>query len=139
MLLGRRVTAALAGLLLLQLTLVGSRGACARDSRAGRHEHPTQGMLSKMTDESPKPPFDVLAPRAADFANGRGGRCDTDQQCRSPWVPAHCALMIVCASWVATPPAMQAFAVVRGKVRTRESAGPRAGPTFAPEPPPPRA
>jgi hypothetical protein len=65
--------------------------------------------------------------------------CGANESCRGPWAPGNCASMLSCITSIA-PVTRVASAVPAARVTliAREPVSPRLGPTFAPEPPPPR-
>jgi len=137
----RRSFAALCGLLLLQLMLLGSgtlraaHGGMGNDGMA-RNAMSMPSMAHVMTSDG-----SVIA------SSGDGGGPTSPTDCRGehgdchlPFAPGHCSAMTTCA--VTAKPA--ATVVVSASARTSARAvSTRAlvplGPTFAPELPPPRA
>ena len=124
----RRVTAALSSALLLQLSLLGSGTLCgdhdATASAAATAGQSMQGMHEAVADT----PSACDAPPAS------------DDGCRLPWAPGHCATMTGCAV-AAIPPAVQTgeVSLAAAALDPAEPPAAHSGPTAAPELPPPRA
>ncbi|HEX7981263.1 MAG TPA: hypothetical protein VF461_21820 [Gemmatimonadaceae bacterium] len=138
----RRFSAALAALLLLQLSLLGSGTLRAphemfRTSAASAHGMPPMpGMVEHQSGNGTRTQQDDGSPSAPAGCDTKGGAHD----CGVPWSSGSCAAMTACATVAALPPVAVAFDQERA--RTAELPDPtllRTGPTAAPELPPPRA
>jgi hypothetical protein len=141
----RRSFAAVSGLFLLQLTLLGSGTLCAPHHPAMQNGEAMSTMRQTM-DAGRQMPADAGmavnaddngAPMSPADCNGSGQEHDG---CRLPYAPGQCSSMTTC-NITASPAAMIASA---NSLRTvaLEYTSPtlaHAGPTFAPELPPPRA
>lgn len=127
----RRSFAALLALLLMQLMLLGSGTLCAMHHERGSsmasdariaHDHAGHSQLH---ESHPAPVANETAEQPAP-----GG----------PWSPGHCASMAACDVGTALVPSVETPApILRVALVVRSSAAAPAGPTFAPELPPPRA
>lgn len=137
----RRSLAALAGLFLLQLTLLGSGTLCAMrhvDAPSDARAHAMHDM-GGMSAASPQRTGAISASDASGSPVDCGGPAQGNG-CRLPWAPGQCSSMTTCGMSatlgasivVATTPAIAAPAL-------SSPAGMKSGPTFAPELPPPRA
>ena len=141
--LARRSFAALCGLLLLQLSLPGSGTLCAMAHSIGRRDADAHGMDHMTSVRSTAAPDAAVSAMPDANASTRPAGCghmDMHDGCGLPWAPGQCASMTACA--VIAVPAMRsaAAATVRGgRVEVPSPALLQAGPTFAPELPPPRA
>ena len=139
----RRSFAALAGLFLLQLTLLGSGTLCAThygDARSDATVHAMGGMreMSRVTvaQRSVSAISDASGPRSPQDCGGLGQH----DGCGLPWAPGQCSSMTACD--VSAMPGMSAVASATSRVVTTKplsSAVIHSGPSFAPELPPPRA
>lgn len=138
-----RAVAALSGLFLLQLMLLGSGTLCAMHhglARAGASNHAmalaglahqTRSHESAVTStgepNTPMSPMDC---------NGSGSHDD----CRLPFAPGQCSSVATCD--VSATPAAAIGAPAYARAAALELPSPafgHSGPTFAPELPPPRA
>lgn len=139
----RRAFAALSGLFLLQLMLLGSGTLCAMHHSlasvgAANHAMALAGVAhqngahesvvaSAGEPNTPMSPMDC---------NGSGSHDD----CRLPFAPGQCSSVTTCD--VSATPAAAIAAPLYAHAVAREPASPafaHSGPTFAPELPPPRA
>jgi hypothetical protein len=137
----RRLSAALAALLLLQLSLLGSgtlRAPHGMVSARAAHVHampPMPGMSEHQGGNGALAQQDGSSPAPAG--------CDTNggaHDCGVPWSSGSCAAMSACATIAALPPA--AVALDQERAGSTELPDPtllRTGPAAAPELPPPRA
>jgi len=138
----RRLSAALSGVLLLQLSLLGSGTLCALQGPSAPAAAPpamtgmTHGAGGNVTASTV---MEQSADALEDPANGCGGP-GRAHSCDGPWATGRCTSMSSCAS---SQPATvtSVFAWVRGDISI-DLPEPRsllAGPVVAPELPPPRA
>ena len=144
----RRLTAVLSSVLLLQLMLLGSGAFC---TMAGGASHGMgAGAMASMAGMAGMAGSTAGAGlRHAASAAGRHATTvstatdeqDSGHDCHQPWVPAGCDSMASCVIAVAALPsrALVAVSIPASVAEIREPAAARAGPTFAPELPPPRA
>jgi hypothetical protein len=141
----RRTVAVLSSLFLLQLTLLGSGTLCAMHHGAtgiDRAEHSMRGMAGIVASPTPSPESAVLAATDGNSSvspSDYNGPTDHDG-CRLPWAPGQCSSMTTCGVTVA--PAALIVALSAPRTASVDIAAPelvRAGPSFAPELPPPRA
>ena len=134
----RRLTAVLSGVLLLQLLLLGSGSLCAMH---GRGSDAMAGMMS-MTGGGATHHRTATPDRSGTTGDRASGADDqgTGGACHSPWAPRTCVSMASCLVVVAAVPsrALATVAVAASRLDVLAPAGARAGPTFAPELPPPR-
>ena len=138
----RRSFAALSGLFLLQLSLLGSGTLCALHHSAARNDagahamHDMTGMSSAAaTRASVSAIPDADSPKAPGDCGGMGRR----DGCGLPWAPGQCSSMTACD--ISATPAASIMASVTTGVMALELPTPsliHSGPTFAPELPPPR-
>lgn len=125
-----RFAAVLSGILLLQLTLLGSGTLCGM--RAG--DRAVGGQMVAMANGA-------MPTHAQHDAPAKG--CDaapTSHDCTSPAAPGTCAGMVSCATVAA--PQVQLVAIATPRLTTialPEPANVVSGPALAPELPPPRA
>ena len=138
----RRFSAALAALLLLQLSLLGSGTLRAphemfRTSAASAHAMPPMpGMVEHQSGGATRAQQGDGTPSAPAGCDAKGGSHD----CGLPWSSGACATMTACATATALPSVTVAFD--REGARNTELPDPallRTGPATAPELPPPRA
>lgn len=141
----RRSLAALSGIFLLQLTLLGSGTLCAvhvsatENDASARAMHQMVGMSA--TESATQPNAVAMTTNASDPTNPVD--CNGPRQhggCRLPFAPGQCSSMTAC-DVSATPAAMVARIALTRAIAPALSAPALAhsGPTFAPELPPPRA
>lgn len=138
----RRFLAALSGLFLLQLSLLGSGTLCAIHHGAARDDagvhtmHAMSGMRAGLaTRASVSAMHDADRPMSPADCGGMGEHGG----CRLPWAPGRCSMT---ACDVSATPAASIVASVTISVMTFELPTPaffHPGPIFAPELPPPRA
>ena len=141
--LARRSFAALSGLFLLQLMLLGSGTLCATHHDLARAAMPNHAMaLAGMTHQTSSHASALTnagesnTPMSPVDCNGTGGH----DGCRLPFAPGQCSSVTTC-DVSATPAAAIAVTAYSHGV-TLELPSPalgHSGPTFAPELPPPRA
>lgn len=139
----RRSVAALSGLFLLQLMLLGSGTLCAMHhslARAGAANHAME--LADMAHQARAHESAVTTadepniPMSPMDCNGSGSHDD----CRLPFAPGQCSSVTTCD--VSATPAAAIAMPVYAYTAALEVASPafaHSGPTFAPELPPPRA
>lgn len=124
----RRLTAALTSVLLLQLMLFGSGAFCTM--HGGSHD--MGGVAAHATSAHRASGASIAS------ASALGDQRHADG-CDGPWASSGCAATASCLVLAATPArARSTLAVVRSAIETLDPAAARAGPTFAPELPPPR-
>ena len=137
-----RSFAALSGLFLLQLSLLGTGTLCALHPSEARNDaglhamHEMAGMRSAvMTLTSVAAISDADAPMSPADCGGMGNQ----DGCGVPWAPGQCLSMTACAM-SATPAARSVESLtIRDVLELPSPALLHSGPTFAPELPPPRA
>lgn len=138
----RRLTAVLMSLLLLQLMLPGSGAFCTMSGDSG---HAMAGMtgapaMAGMAHETAAP----TQPARTHGETAVVASADDQQggdDCHQPWASGTCVSMASCLVGVTALPSrtIETVGVPASVAETREPAAARAGPTFAPEIPPPRA
>ena len=143
--LARRLTAAFSSALLLQLSLLASGPPCQMpgEPQAAQVEAATAGHQAMHLAGTPYVASVASVPVAGAPAP-QSSACDmsaSHRSCHVPCAPEDCAIMSGCAG---SPPVLPSGAVaVATIVQTTLVAPARvlipSGPTFAPEPPPPRA
>jgi len=137
-----RSFAALSGVFLLQLSLLGTGTLCALHPSEARNDaglhamHEMAGMRSAvMTLTSVAAISDADAPMSPADCGGMGNQ----DGCGVPWAPGQCLSMTACAM-SATPAARSVESLtIRDVLELPSPALLHSGPTFAPELPPPRA
>ena len=138
----RRSFAALCGLFLLQLSLLGSGTLCAIQHGVGRNDAGAHGMgdMTGMRSAAPHTAVSAMPDANARMSPAEGGGMGMQDGCGLPWAPGQCASMTGCA--ISAVPAMRSAASMTLRVVRVELPSPallHSGPTFAPELPPPRA
>ena len=140
----RRLSAALSGILLLQLSLLRSGTLCALQHAAGSADMtgPAAAMAGMMMGSGARAVHESVVIGLADASKSPHGGCGDHQSadsCGGPWAPGPCTTMSSCA-W------SQSSTVVPVLAASAETAGnlpePRVlqtGLAIAPELPPPRA
>lgn len=142
----RRSFAALFGVLLLQLTLLGSGTLCGLHQAASHAAGTSHAMLGKtgMTAASTENAASATMamsdsdsrPTSSQDCSGLGG----DGHCGLPWAPGPCSSMAACDLTVTPAASVTAANMLRPVALAAPTASIfHAGPTFAPELPPPRA
>ena len=137
----RRSLAALSGLFLLQLLLLGSGTLCAMHHAASRDNADAMHGMSGMSS-GPATRASVSAmPQAERPINPTDcGGMGEHGGCGLPWAPGQCSSMTACD--VSATPAASIVASGTVPARAFELPSPaliHSGPIFAPELPPPRA
>lgn len=140
----RRCSAALAALLLLQLSLLGSGTLCALQETQETASVRGTGMAGMPGMAA----HQAASPSSAQHGSGAEhcsvpSSCDATRgtpDCGLPWSPAVCSAMTTCATVVA--PSVVALTILDRAVPAADLPEPlqlRTGPADAPELPPPRA
>lgn len=136
-----RLSAALSGVLLLQLSLLGSGTLCALQHAAGRSDSSAEmSGMAMGRGATAVHQAAVIAPTDASKSSDRGcGGRDAADSCGGPWAPGSCTTMSSCA-WSQSTTVMPGLSTANA-----ESGGTlpepkllQAGPVIAPELPPPR-
>ena len=134
----RRAFAALSGLLLLQLMLLGSGTLCAMQ-RDASHRGMSDGGMQVSGMQATTHSHKVVVASGHDAGGPAGGAQDRDS-CRVPLAPGQCASMSACAISAAPSRMVGASLAVRIVALSLPTVTRiPSGPTFAPELPPPRA
>lgn len=141
----RRSIATALGVLLLQLTLLGSGTLCAVQHVAAREGATAHEMLGM--NGTPAMHATSMASATATVTDAGRGPVNSDcggpgphDGCGLPWAPGQCSSMTTCD--VSGTPARIGIFSDAGRlvaINISASASAHAGPTFAPELPPPRA
>lgn len=124
----RRIGAALSGILLLQLTLLGSGTLCAMPSGAAAAQTHDMSGMAGMTQSQ------------ADSQQTPPTGSHPDDGCRLPWSPGQCATMTACT--IAAMPAATVIVALDARPVISELPIPAeigSRPATPPELPPPRA
>lgn len=125
----RRITALVASLLVLQLTLAAGLDACDEVARVGA---PSGGLATSAMDHGPRAPDAPTMPDDAD--------CGQHAPADHGGAPTHCATMVTCtAVIVASAGPQAAVAAAHSGAPAPAPAGTIISRTIAPELPPPRA
>lgn len=142
----RRITAALSGALLLQLSLLGSGTLCPMHwadgaAAAGAHAHAMSHAAGADAMDHTSMARGAIGTRAAVAPDSPDGPCGAGHSCNAPWTPGACSTTAGCGAAAAAPAAIRMVAAASSQTPIAVAAAvllPR-GPSYAPELPPPRA
>lgn len=142
----RRLFAVLFGILLLQLTLLGSGTMCALPHAASRGGDDAHAMCSSegmsAIDMANAPSGIAVVPDAETrpVNSDACGAFGLYGGCRLPWAPGHCSSMTACSITAAPAASASAYASTQAVALVVPGASfAHVGPTLRPELPPPRA
>ena len=138
-----RSFAALCGISLLQLSLLGSGTLCAIQHSVARSNgaaHAMDDMTGIRSSAATHAIVSAVPDENAPASAADCGGMSSHDGCDLPWAPGQCASMAACA--MSAAPVVRSASFVTLRVVRIELPSPtllHSGPTFAPELPPPRA
>lgn len=141
----RRLSVALSGILLLQLSLLGSGTLCALQHAAGSADMtgPAAAMAGMMMGGGARAGHEFVVIGLTDASKSPDGGCGDHRSadsCGGPWAPGPCTTMSSCA-WSQSSTVLPALAATSAETdgNLPEPQVLQTGPVIAPELPPPRA
>ena len=141
----RRLSVALSGVLLLQLSLLGSGTLCALQHAAGSANMtgppaPMAGMMMGTDTRGVHESVIIGPPDASKSPDGGCGDHQSTDSCGGPWAPGPCTTMSSC-TWSQSSSVVPALAAASAETDSNlpEPRVLQTGPAIAPELPPPRA